>query len=161
MDIQVSIAPILGNLALVISVVVLIRELRENNRLCRAANSQSLVVIASPFYLGLIQDRGMAELFVRSHRDFDKLDEVDRRRCRILLTWWLIFHENIYYQWRQGLLDRQAFLPWWRDLCLFLRQCDLPSHWDGLKDQFQEEFAGHVTELLDAIARGAAVTPPA
>ena len=143
-----DVATILGALSLVISVVVLIREIRETNRLARASNAQAMVEISGPFYLTMVQDRALAELFARSAEGYEELDEIDRRRYRRLLVWWLIFYENIFYQRKQRLLDRHTFKPWWRDLNVFLRDQNVSQHWESLKDLFQEEFAEHVSEML-------------
>jgi hypothetical protein len=145
-------------LALVASVFILVREVRENNRLARAGNAQTLVDISGPFYLSMLQDRALAELYARSAREFDSLDSVDRQRYRSLLTWWLIFYENIFYQRRLGLLDGHTFRPWWRDLMFFLSEHNLARHWPDIKDLFQEEFASKVTEVLQKLANGEDVT---
>ena len=143
-----DVATILGSMSLVISVFILIRELRETNRLARASNAQAMVEISGPFYLTMVQDRQLAELFARSADGYEEMDEIDRRRYRRLLVWWLIFYENIFYQRKQRLLDRHTFKPWWRDLQIFLRDQNVSQHWESLKELFQEEFAEHVSELI-------------
>src|SRR5437870_399998 len=131
-----DVATILGALSLVFSVVILIRELRETNRLTRASNAQAMVEISGPFYLSMVQDRALAELFARSAQEYAEMDEIDRRRYRSLLVWWLIFYENIFYQHKMKLLDRHTFRPWWRDLRQFLRVQNVARYWDELKDLF-------------------------
>jgi hypothetical protein len=153
-----AISSLIGALSLVASVIILIREVRETNRLARAGNAQSLVDISGPFYLSLMQDRQLAELYARSAKDFDNLDSIDRQRYRSLLIWWLIFYENIFYQRCLGLLDRHTFRPWWRDLALFLTEHNLSRHWPGLRDLFQEEFASKVTEMLKKLELGQDIT---
>jgi len=148
LDKLVAISTILGSLSLVVTVLVLIREIRETNRLARASNAQALVEISGPFYLAMVQDRTIAELFAHSARDDAALDEIDRRRYRSLLVWWLIFYENIFYQHKLKLLDGHTFRPWWRDLRQFLRDQNVSQHWTGLKDLFQDEFAAHVSKLI-------------
>src|SRR5271157_3182821 len=98
LELAVNISSVLGSLSLVISVLLVLREVRQNNLLTRAANAQTLVEMSSPFYLGVVQDRATAELSLRGAKDFASLDEVDRYRYRTLLMWWLIFYENIFYQ---------------------------------------------------------------
>lgn len=139
---------IAGSAALVVSVLFLFRELRENNRLTRAANVQALVGLSGPFYMALVQDRQLAELFARGVRKA-ALDDVDRLRYQNLLIWWLTFYENIFYQRRQRLLDRRAFEPWRRELGVFLRRQNVASHWADIKDLFQAEFAAYVAAVLE------------
>jgi hypothetical protein len=143
-----DLAQVIGGLALLVSVVFLFFEVRTNNRLTRAANTQALVGLASPFQLGLVQDRNMAELFVHGGEKYAELDEVDRSRYRSLLTWWLILHENIYYQWRRGLLDHRSFKPWANDLKRFVKQQNLRAHWPEMQGLFQDQFVRYMRALL-------------
>jgi hypothetical protein len=153
LEYTIGLFSIFGNLALVLTVLLVLRELRENIRQTRVAHAHSLVELASPLYLALAQDRPLAELFLQGAIGFDALDAVDRRRYRWLLVWWLIFYENLYYQRRHRLLERHAFQPWWRDLQRFVVEHNLAHHWKDLEELFQEEFAREVRRL---IARGAA-----
>jgi len=153
MDLAVAISTILGNLALVAGVFLVLREVRESFRLTRAANNQTMVGLASPFLIALVQDRQLADLAIRSAEDYDSLDAVDRRRYRTLLIFWLIFYENIYYQRRLRFLDRHAFLPWWNDLKHFIKEHNLSRHWEELQGLFQEEFAREVNTLVAEMER--------
>jgi hypothetical protein len=143
-----NIALMVGGCAAAVTVYLLFREVRENNRLTRTANTQALVQLASPFYLGIFGERETAELCLRGAREYEALDKVDRYRYRHFLIWWLIFHENVYYQWRNGLLDDHSYKPWLEDLKLFTLDYNLSDHWIALKGLFQTEFAEHVELLL-------------
>lgn len=145
-----NISLMVGAVVAVLSVTLLFRELRENNKLTRAANTQALVEMSAPFFLGIIQDRKMAELYVQGGKDDAEMDEVDRHRYRSLVSWWLVFHENAFYQWRNGLLDAHSYKPWANDLLVFLRQQNVHVHWKEMKMLFQDEFARHVTRLIEA-----------
>jgi hypothetical protein len=143
-----DVATIIGGLALLISVLLLLFELRENNRLTRAANNQALVELSSPFNMGLIQDRNMAELYVRGSEKYHEMDEVDQYRYRSLVIWWLIVHENIYYQWRRRLLDNRSFKPWASDLRMFIRLQNLQMIWGEIRDLLQDQFAAYIDRIL-------------
>lgn len=137
-----------GAVALIVSAWLLFHELRTNNRLVRAANTQSLVALSSPFHLCLIQDRKLAEMQVHGAAQYEAMDEIDRYRYQGLLIWWLVYHENVYYQWRQGLLDDASYAPWAVELELFIEQHRLGDRWDTMRRQFQTEFAEHVSRLI-------------
>ncbi len=136
-------------IVVLISLVFIWQELRLNNRLARAANNQALVELSSPFNLQLIQDREMAELWAADAQQVDSFDRVDANRYKDLITWWLILHENIYYQWQNGLLDDVSYLPWERDLKGFVRAKNLERRWDGMKWAFQEAFAAHIDVMIN------------
>ena len=100
-----NVATILLSVIVGISVFFIWGQLRQQARLTRVANTQALVGLSSPFNMQLIQDRQTAELWVTGPRDYERMDEVDRYRYRMLLYWWLIFHENVFYQKQNELLD--------------------------------------------------------
>jgi hypothetical protein len=144
-----SIATIVEAVFVVVSVVFIWREVRENTKLTRAANAQSLVELSSPFNMQLIQDRYMAELWVLGSQKYSSMDAVDRYRYKSLLIWWLILHENIYYQWQSRLLDESIYRSWASDLEGFVRSQNLSQLWDELKGSFQAAFGNHVSQLVE------------
>jgi hypothetical protein len=144
-----DLATVVGGFALFVSVILLIFELRTNNRLARAANTQALVGLSSPFNMALVQDRKVAELCIQGAERFHELDEIDQYRYHSLLTWWLILHENIYYQWRKKLLDDRSFKPWASDLRDFVKRQNLRAHWPKMMGLFQSQFARYIHRLLD------------
>ena len=144
-----SIATIIEAIFVVISVFFIWREVRETGKLTRAANNQSLVELSSPFNMQLIQDRKMAELWISGSKNYDQMDEVDMYRYLSLLTWWLIHHENIYYQNSKGLLDENIYKGWAIDLEEFVKEQKLWLYWDERKSHYQPEFSNHVSQLIE------------
>ncbi len=143
-----SIAIIVQGFLFVISIGLLWYQLRENTKLVRAANTQKLVELSSPFNLQLAQDRALTELWRQATQRFDELDEIDRERYFNLLTWWLMLHENIYHQWRNRLIDEDTYRSWTRDLEYFARRQQLGNHWTQLSTYFEVSFAEHVTAII-------------
>ncbi len=86
-----NIAIIVQGIVIIVSLGFIFYQLRENARLTRAANTQKLVELTSPFTLQLMQDRGTAELWVQGAQKYETMDSVDRERYSTLLSWWLIF----------------------------------------------------------------------
>src|SRR5687767_10087993 len=112
LQVVASIVTIIQGIFFVISVFFIWYQIRERNRLTRAANNQALVELASPFLLQLSQDRYLAELWVNGTKNYDTMDAVDQFRYIQLLAWWLILHENAYFQYRSGLLDKKTYQSW-------------------------------------------------
>ena len=143
-----SIAMIVQGFLFVISIGLVWYQLRENTKLVRAANTQKLVELSSPFNLQLAQDRALTELWRQGTRQIDDLDEIDRERYFNLLTWWLMLHENIYHQWRNKLIDEDSYSSWTRDLEYFAERQHLGNHWTQLRSYFETSFAEHVTAII-------------
>jgi hypothetical protein len=143
-----SIAIIVQGFLFIVSIGLVWYQLRENTKLVRAANTQNLVELSSPFYLQLAQSRELTELWGQAPQHFDDLDEIDRTRYFGLLTWWLMLHENIYHQWRNKLVDEETFNSWTRDLEWFVRRQRLEDHWTILNGYFEVSFAEHVSAII-------------
>jgi len=151
-----NLSTVIGAFALVVSAWLLFHELRTNNKLVKAANTQSLVALSSPFNLSLIQDRNLADLYTRGAAQYDTLDAVDQYRYKCLLKWWLIYYENVFYQWQQGMLDDLSYEPWATDLKLFIAQHNLRAHWKEIRNQYQVGFADHISRQIAELDRGVA-----
>jgi hypothetical protein len=142
-----NVATIIGVLSIPLSAFFIWLQLRQQTLLAKVANTQSLVELSSPFNLQLIQDRKMAEYWVEGAEKYQDFDPVEQYRYKSLLIWWLILHENIFYQWRSGLLDKTIYETWQHDLGKFAHR-QLKERWHELKQAFQPEFARHVEVLL-------------
>ena len=143
-----SIAIIVQGSLFIVSLALVWYQLRANTELVRAANTQKLVELSTPFYLQLAQDRALTELWQKGTHHDKGLDEVDKERYFSLLTWWLMIHENIYHQWRKKLIDEDTYNSWTRDLEYFARRQQLGTYWDRLQGYFEASFAEHVTIIL-------------
>lgn len=144
----VSIATISQAVFVPLSLFLVWRQLSQQSQLTRAANTQALVEPSSPFNLQLIQDRDFARLWVLGAKTFDEMDEVDKYRFGSLLTWWLLLHENIFYQRRRGLIEKETYEAWQRDLEVFVRTMNLSCHWSAFAEVCQVDFAEHVSEII-------------
>jgi hypothetical protein len=144
-----DIATVVEAIVVTVSIVFIWKQLKQQTKLIKIANTQALVDISSPFNLELIKDSKMAALWVRGSKDYGTFDEVGQYQYKSLLIWWLIFQENIFYQSREGLLDEKIYASWDYDLRFFVRQQNLRERWDELKDAFQVEFRDYVTSRIN------------
>jgi hypothetical protein len=154
-----NVATIIGVLSIPLSGYFIWLQLRQQTLLARAANAQSLVELSSPFNLQLIQDPKMAEYWVHGAERYSSFDQVEQYRYKSLLIWWLILHENIFFQQKNELLDDAVYAAWQRDLESFAQR-QLKEQWPGLKWVFQPAFAKHVESLMksEPVAVGANTT---
>jgi hypothetical protein len=143
-----SLAIIVQGVFFIVSIYLLWYQLRENTRLVRAANTQRLVELSSPFNLQLAQDRELARLWMLGGQSINDLDEIDRERYFNLLTWWLVLHENIYHQWTKKMIDKDTYASWTRDLEYFVKRQNVGAYWSRLGDFFEASFAEHVTTVI-------------
>jgi acid phosphatase len=142
-----SIAAVTSTIVLTISLIFILFQIRQQTKLARMANAQTLVQLSSPFNLQLIQDRDMAALWVNGERDYDKFDAVRQYQYESLIIWWLILHENIYYQWRNGLLDPDLRLAWDNDLRDFIKRRTIGLEKTRVREFCHRAFGSYIDEI--------------
>jgi hypothetical protein len=132
-----------------LSILILIWQVRKQSRLTRAANAQSLVEIATPFHLVLVQDQTVAELWRHGATQFAEMDPVRQERYMGMLTWWIMLHESIHHQWQEDLIDDAVHKSWQRDLEYFLaRHRVIADRWPKLREFYEAAFADHVDVII-------------
>lgn len=149
-----NISTIAQAILVIISLGFIWYQLKQSSELAKAANSQALVEHAASFNALLIENSELADLWYGFGRTFP--DVTAERRYRELLVQWLIFHENIYYQWRRGLLDSEVYNCWLSDLKFTVNNHNLEIVAKDVREVFPGKFGNHVMELKAIVA-----APPA
>ena len=96
-------------LVVIVSVILIRRQLQMQTDLARVANTQALVALVSPFNLEMAQNKDMARLWIIGPEEWEVLSPEDKQQYESMLRWWFIFYENIFFQAESGLLDRAIF----------------------------------------------------
>jgi hypothetical protein len=144
-----NIATIVQGVFVIVSIGFVLYQLRESTRLTRAANTEKLVELTSPFHLQLVQDEETARLWVQGAKEFDAMNKVDQQRYHGLLMFWLVFHQNIYHQHKHKLLDDDTFKAWTNDLKSFIQSQDLKQRWPEMKEFHEPSFVKYIDGLID------------
>lgn len=144
-----------STIVLIVSAVLVLKQLRQQKeqmqaqtKLSKIANAQALVNISSALNTELTKDRKMAEFWINGPENFRNYDPVDQFRYKNLLIWWLIFHENIFYQKQNDLLDDELYSSWDRDFRHFIKGQNLEAHWEDIRDSYHDDFRLYVDGLV-------------
>ena len=149
-----NISTIAQAILVIISLGFIWYQLRQSTKLAKAANSQALVEHAASFNAMLIESSELAKLWYLFGQNLS--DATSVVRYRELLVQWLIFHENIYYQWRKGLLDSETYNSWLEDLKHTVNNHNLELVSKDVRKIFPGKFGDHILELKDTVA----MSPP-
>ena len=112
-----------------VTVIFIWYELRETQRMTRAANTHKLFESLTPFYMAAIQDRDVVRLYGASAADIEQLDGIDRLRHRAIHLWWLSVFENFYRQAQGGFVERGYAEGWDKSLGAFARSPGVIATW--------------------------------
>lgn len=148
-DDAANIATIIEAAVVIVSVLFIWLQIKQQTKLTRVARAQDLVNLSSPFNLDLVKDERLALLWSNGSAGYNNFPEGKKARYKNMLIWWLIFHENIYYQKNEGLLDENIYNSWQADLEFFIRKQPLAPVWPELEGAFEKKFREHVTTLIN------------
>lgn len=138
----------------ILSLILVLRQLGQNTELTRAANAQALVEHAATLNTLLMQDAELAAIWYSAGKTPpDGPGKMVRERYREMLVQWLIFHENIFYQNQKGLLDPVVYDSWARDLRITVKEHNLSVVADNLEELFPSRFGRELAALQREFAR--------
>ena len=144
---------IVGMVFVVISLLAVFIQLRQNTQIVRASSATQGVEGLAQSWRMLAQDAELMELVLKGLEDPSRLDGVDRARWYSYFSssWWGL--QSSYNQWRNGLLDDDY---WHSYKSLFVDLKDQPGlqkHWIDRKHWMSEDFRQYVeTEIMTAPA---------
>jgi uncharacterized protein with von Willebrand factor type A (vWA) domain len=127
-------------------------QLDQQVKLNRAANTQALVNLVTPLNLK-VTERGMAELWLKGENGIDQISDVKERAIQMeqyqsLVVSYMVLYENAYSQYRNGLLDKEIYEGWDKDLEGFIEDHEIAKHWDQWQDAYRKDFSDHVFEII-------------
>ena len=146
-------AEIIGVVLIVVSLVYVAQQLRQNTEMARVASADQGVQRDFDIVSPLLESKELAEAWVIGESDFEKLDAADQSRLiffeRRALVWW-----HHCYQLRQKGLYSDAD---WQSTVGIIRAVGhrqaLRASWDAFRDSFETAFVDFVEEQF-AMADG-------
>ena len=98
----------LGFLAVVASLVFVGIEIRQNTAVARGQARQDLAALNQEWLVLMGQDAEWNDIYNRAWRDEGELTELESRRATFMMLLNLRRMENVYLQYREGLVDESA-----------------------------------------------------
>ena len=147
-----AIATWIQTVAVVASLLFINVQLNQQIKLSKAANAQAFVRLGQPLNLKLTE-ADTAKLWLKKENAAEKKGEpteadIDDARFDAMLANFLTFYENIYVQFDQGLVTKEIFELWDKDIEYFVLNEPMEDFWANSKDAYQVKFRAHVDELL-------------
>jgi hypothetical protein len=145
-----NLASIFASVAVGISLLFIATQLRQQNKLARASNSQSFVNASSDFVLEIASDCQLMKLYATGGARFEQLTADEQAQYSYLVSWWLTFYENVVYQRDCELLDEGVYAAWiLKDMKGFILRRRVEKVWESLKENYSDEFKKEIQPLID------------
>jgi hypothetical protein len=144
-----AIGEIVAAVAVVVSLIYLAVQIRQNTRWLRASTHHSLTSLTVEMNRVIEENPDMARIMRVGTQDFQQLTPDERLRFNTNLTSRFRHHENLYYQYRSGMLDEEEFSGFRRRFAWHLRFPGTLGYWRNARDFHSDEFADYVDSLVD------------
>src|SRR5512133_1858618 len=99
-----NIGQIVGAIAVVISLIYVALQIRQNTNAIRAATAQSVHEHFANWYNSFARDASLSQIAINGLKDYGSLSEADKARCVAVFMAFLSYSQNAFLKWRQGLL---------------------------------------------------------
>jgi hypothetical protein len=136
-----AVAEVLGALGVIISLVYLAVQVRQNTKSVRAAASQELLASFNAVTdFPKVSQHG-ARVYEGFWSGFSGLTAAEMGAARIFLIQMCRVWEHAFYQHQEGLLDDRIWAGWLQQMSLSLGIPGFVQGWPAIRSMFHEDFA--------------------
>ena len=133
-------AEVVGIVVLILSLVFVGIEIRDNTAATRLQALLELNVAANEMSLAITDSGEMAAIQIKGHSNLEQLSDVDRTRYRSWVYGILNVHENAFMFSSGGILDEASHAAWADSLCVLMSKHGVQVMWRSGELVFQEAF---------------------
>jgi len=138
----------LGGIAVVVSLVYLASQIRQNSKLLRASAGSTLAQISLAQSAFQAQDSEMARIQLDGSTDRSTLSDVERRRFDALTHMQVKGNRHLFRFYRDGILSPQEWDSTKREMTWAFQLPGQRQWWKEWRDLFEEDFQQYIDGLI-------------
>ena len=142
-----NVGEFLGGVAVVVSLLYLAVQIRQNTRSVRRSAYQAIVSSSVQASVAFANDEGLAELWAKGALEYSTLSSPERMRFASYAYGVLRSYENLFYQYEQGALEAELWQGFHNMLARDLKAPGLVVWWESQRNIFSSKFQQYVDEL--------------
>ena len=148
-----AISEVVGAAAVVISLIYVAIQIRQNTISQNAQMHQQLLESQTGANRGIVDNEGIAELVVKANSDFETLTPSELLKLNfVYLNFFNLWH-SAYANHERGMLDSSIWEQWDRGYrWAFTTQEATVSIWNGLSSVYDPRFRAHVEASMKSIS---------
>jgi hypothetical protein len=131
---------LVGAFAVVVSLVYLSAQIRQNTRAVRSAQFDSIARTNVEILQPMVDDPALAADFERALDEWGDLSLQEQQHLNLLLVQMFRFWENTYYQWRQGMLEPWLWESWQTVMLSHFNRPGARLWWTQRRMAFSKDF---------------------
>lgn len=135
-----ALGEILGAVGVIITLIYLARQIRQNTKASRLATANAVAAAARDWNAPLLQDPELAWTFQVGTEDPTMLDEKEQARFVELCFSLLRMFEDMHYQYQSGFLDPEIWKGYERLYVAYAKAPGFRAYWKIRRHTFRPEF---------------------
>ena len=144
-----AVGEIVGALAVVISIVYLALQIRQNSSLVRSSGYQTAVQTANHFLEGLSSNPETLKVFQAAQESYADLSEDDQVLARTLFLQLFLMYESLFYQYQDGVVAPDIWEGRRKMMFNFLSMPGVAVWWEDWNAIFAGRFLAYISENKD------------
>ena len=142
-----SIAEIVSSVAIVLTLIILIVDVRENSELLRISAYSEATDKLNNFNNALFTDTDAMRVW-RSFIDEEAntLDAVESSRLRVIASTLFRTYESAYFAWQADLMREEEWNRFNRSICIFYQRAESEGNGDPIPNVLTDEFLEYMVE---------------
>ena len=148
-----GIGELLGAIAVVVSLIYVAGQIRQNTKTTSLSNHQNALSLFSAFTDWMVRDPELARLLRNGLHGFDSLSPDDRFRFSQMMMYLFLFYNYQRESQESGLLDEGLFSIWEAAVAGLLKMPGGAAWWAGAKSVFLPAARERLDEAIAATPR--------
>ena len=151
-----NIGEFVAAVAVVISLIYLAVQIRQNTRSVRMASHHSINTSLHDLSKLGASDPALAELWLKGRRDLDSLSEVERFQFEMIASWLFRLYEELFNYHRRGQIDSTFWTARSGNILAYMSLPGVRQWWETTQltfpvkggEQFSQEFREYIAKEL-------------
>jgi hypothetical protein len=148
-NIVTAIAELVGAVAVVVTLIYLSIQIRQNTATVHAATELESSRLFLEFHSRMSHSADMASIWDLGLTDADRLSPDQKRRFVWLVSEYFFMVEGLFVQHKQGFLSDGSWLPHEKAVTGMLGHTVIRNWWDSGVSPFTDGFSTHVQAVFD------------
>lgn len=141
-----NIGDFVGGIGVIVTLVYLAIQIRQNTIATKADSYQAVVASASEWSREISLNAEICEILDRGARDYEALSEVERVRFNLAMSSFFRNMENLHLKFLSGAVADQVWIGWANRVFAFLCAPGTRTWWELNASAFSPEFRCFIAE---------------
>ncbi len=148
LDTAHKLTEVLAALAVIISLVFVGLEVRNNTTAVQSSAAQSVHENLSTWYTSIQGDASLMEITTRGMQDYGSINPTEKGQFIAVFMSFLSYTQNAYYKWQEGSLSPELWRSWEFVVMNFLSTPGGRAFWAERSYMFADAFQDYISEDL-------------